>query len=340
MTSVEYLQLLLSGRKMPGHFTMPLIKQFCTINTGDLYGAYSQDYRVLTRCQLEMARRFPVDAFNCLGYPYREAADCGLAVEFPEDAQPIAHGVLVEGPEDIERVRWPAPHEGRLMSDRISAIREFKRERPDVAVIGVCDGAFAAANTFLGIQRAMMSLYDDPDFLRALMEWIEPNEVRFALAQVEAGADIIFIGDALASQISPESYVEHVLPSEIRMVRAVQETGAAVRFHICGDITNIIDRVAETGARLIDLDYQVDLAHACEVVATVSPESFVVGNFDPVTVLLQGTPDHVRDVCRECERRAAGFDNFILSPGCEVPPATQLENYEAMLEFGRAPINY
>ena len=59
-----------------------------------------------------------------------------------------------------------------------------------------------------------------------------------------------------------------------------------------------------------------------------------MGKFDPVSVLLRGTPDDVRRACRQDEQDAAGFDNFILTPGCEVPPATPPENYDALLEFG------
>ena len=90
--------------------------------------------------------------------------------------------------------------------------------------------------------------------------------------------------------------------------------------------------VAEPWGR--DLDYPVALAAACAVAAATAPRTFVVGNFNPVAGLLVGGPAQVQEVCRSCERQAAGCDNFILSPGCEVPPATPAENYEALVRFG------
>ena len=156
MTSVEYLQLLLEGKKLDGHFSMHLIKQYCTIQLGEKYGQYSQDYRVLTDCQNRMMDRHPIDVFQSMGYPYREAADCGLQVEFPEDSQPGHLGVLVESRADLARLHWPKPTEGRLMSDRINAVRQFKRLRPDVVAMGTCEGVFAQANTFLGIEQTML----------------------------------------------------------------------------------------------------------------------------------------------------------------------------------------
>jgi MtaA/CmuA family methyltransferase len=334
MNSCQCLQLLLDGKKITGHFMMPLVKQFCTVNTGASYGQYSRDYRVLTQSQLKIMERYPIDIFNCLGHPYREAGDCGLHVDFPEDSQPTGRGILVRTREDLARLDWPDPHKGPLMSDRIHAIAEFKRLRPDIVAMGACEAPFALANTLLGIERAMLLLCEDPDFLLDVMRWIEPHAQRFVAAQIEAGADMIFMGDSLASQVGRRFYTDYILESETRMVQAVQVLGVPVRLHICGDTTGILASVAGTGARFIDVDYPVDLAEACRVVADVSPGSYVVGNFDPVAVLLRGTPDDVRETCRQCERQTAGYDNFILAPGCEVPPDTPTANYQAMLEFG------
>ncbi len=323
MTSVEYLDLLMEGRpadeRPPGHLVMSFVKQFCCVQTGRPYGPYSSDFRVLTQCQLELQEKYPVDAFNVMGYPYREAGDCGLPVEFPEDAQPIGRGPLIRDRDGLAERRWPDPRQGRLMSDRINAIATFKERAPDVVAMGACESPFALAATFLGLETTMLCLYDDPGFLHEVMDFIAPNAIRFARAQMEAGSELIFMGDAIASQIGPELYAEHILEHEMAVVSAVQEMGVPVRLHICGDATPLIDHVARTGARMIDIDYAVDLRFACDRLARLSPESYAVGNFNPVTVLLQGTPDDVRAACRDCEQQAAGYQNFILSPGCEVP---------------------
>ncbi|MBN2294027.1 MAG: hypothetical protein JXM70_16495 [Pirellulales bacterium] len=334
MTSTEYLKQLLAGNKPPGHFMMPLVKQFCTVNTAGKYGEYSLDYHVLTRCQLEIIERYPIDIFNVLGYPYREAADCGLSVEFPEDGQPVSEGVLIHSRDDLERIYWPDPREGRLMANRIAACREFKRLRPDIVMMGACEAPFAQACTFLGIERAMMLLYEDPQFLLDVMERIEPLELDFCMAQIEAGAEMIFMGDSLASQVNPHFYEDYILDFEKRITQNIQAYGVPVRLHICGDITSILCRVASTEARFIDIDFPVDITDACRAVARVSPTSYVVGNFHPVQVLLNGSPEEVRRVCRNCESEAAAFNNFILAPGCEVPPATPVDNYQTLLEFG------
>ena len=142
------------------------------------------------------------------------------------------------------------------------------------------------------------------------------------------------MGDALASQVGPAIYEQLIVDSEAPVVRAIQDAGAAVRLHICGDINNIMASVATVAAGFIDIDFPVDIRNACEVVARSCPESYVVGNFHPVEVLLHGSPEDVRATCLECERQGQGLNNFILAPGCEVPPATPPENYKTLIEFG------
>jgi MtaA/CmuA family methyltransferase len=255
-------------------------------------------------------------------------------VEFPNDAQPSAKGILVERLEDMDRLHWPKPKDGRLMSDRIHAIRRFKEARPDMVAMGAVEAPFAQACTFLGIERAMTAFFDDPELIRGVMDWIEPRAIQFALAQIEAGADMIFLGDSLASQIGAEFYREFVRDSEIRVVSAIQDRGVPVKLHICGNIRPILGEVAAVGARFVDVDFPVDLSAACAAITTGCPGAYVVGNFHPVQYLLQGTPKDVLRVCAECEAQTKGFNNFILAPGCEVPPHTPPGNYQAMIEFG------
>ena len=55
----------------------------------------------------------------------------------------------------------------------------------------------------------------------------------------------------------------------------------------------------------------------------------ICGNYDPVAILLQGTPELVRERVNAC---ADLFDGgYISSAGCEVPMDTPEENLTAVL---------
>lgn len=151
---------------------------------------------------------------------------------------------------------------------------------------------------------------------------------RFAVLQVEAGADIIGIGDAATSLISPDMFREYALPYQKRIVEAVHAAGGKTKLHICGNTTNVLPLMLETGTDIIDLDWMVDLKRAR---ALAEGKNVVYsGNYDPVAVLLQGTPERVREAVLSCA--AICPDRYISSAGCEVPRDTPPENLLAVAE--------
>ena len=327
MTSIDRLMAAMRGEPVDRVPNMPLIKQFCTRQLGWKYVDYNRDPLVLVEAQLRMYERWRVDCFNVIGYAYREASDCGLPLLWLEDTVPQAEGVLVEQRSDIDQINWPDPWEGPLMSDRLRAIQLFKRRRPQVGVLGWVEGCFAQALTFRGMQQAMMDLITAPDLLRELMEFILPNEIAFAQAQVDAGADFIGVGESAASLVRPDHFTELISPFERELITAIQDMGVPAKLHICGDITQLLEAMASLGAQIIDIDWQVDLRQARRILGA---DVCLCGNFDPVAILLRSTPEKVREECRRSIREA-GMP-FVLAPGCEVPPDTPAENYAAFCE--------
>ena len=147
------------------------------------------------------------------------------------------------------------------------------------------------------------------------------------MAQIKAGADIIGLGDAVASQISPQMYNRFALPFEQRIFNAVHEMGALARLHICGDTTQILPDMVISGADIIDIDWMVDMGLAAN---TFRDGPTVCGNFDPVGVLLRSTPEEVYTETMNCLR--LGGDRCISAAGCEVPDGTPVENLQAQVK--------
>ena len=327
MTSVERTLAALRGERVDRVPNMHLIKQFCTRQLDIRFTDYNRDYRVLVDAQLRMHDRWGFDCFNTTGYPYREAGDCGLPLEWRDEAVPHALDVPVKDRKDIEALTWPDPWDGPLMRDRLNAIRLFKRERPEVTVLGWVEGCFAQAATFRGLNQLMMDLVLEPEVVWELMDFCLPMETAFARAQVEAGADIIGIGDSAASLVRRDHYAEFILPYEHKLIEAIHGMGAPTKLHICGDITRLLPDMATLPVRMVDVDWMVDLKEAR---AVLGPEVCLWGNFDPVRVLLQGAPEQVREACRRCIRESG--PRYVLSAGCEVPPDTPAENFAAACE--------
>ncbi|HSV31637.1 MAG TPA: uroporphyrinogen decarboxylase family protein, partial [Atribacteraceae bacterium] len=166
--------------------------------------------------------------------------------------------------------------------------------------------------------------------VQALLDLCVQTGLRFARAQVDAGADLIGVGDAAVSMISPRIYEELILPYEQNLIQGIHDMGCRVKLHICGNTTTLLPLMARTGADIIDLDWMVDLALARRL---CGDSIILCGNVDPVSVVLQGTPEDVRRKSIECFQQA-GMP-FILSAGCEIPAATPEENLRALCESVR-----
>jgi MtaA/CmuA family methyltransferase len=178
----------------------------------------------------------------------------------------------------------------------------------------------------------MSDLVDRPDWVLELLEVCAETSVKFAVAQIEAGADIIGLGDAVASLISPAMYRKFALPYEQRVFNETTRRGKIGRLHICGNTNKIIAEMAASGAQIIDLDWMVDMEKAAE---EFGDHISFCGNFDPVAVMLQGSPADVYSATQECLRK--GGNRSFSAAGCEVPDRTQRENilaqHKALLEF-------
>ena len=192
--------------------------------------------------------------------------------------------------------------------------------------MGWIEGPAAEAADLRGLSELMIDLIDDPGFCEDLMDLCVEVGIEFARAQIDAGADTVGIGDAVASQVSPAVYRQLILPREKALVKAIQSMGAWVRLHICGDITHLLPGIASLGVDLLDLDHMVDMA---AVRGAIGSRVVLTGNIDPVKVL-QGNPRAIRSGIAEAYRSVG--DPYMVGAGCEIPSGTPAANLRALCE--------
>ena len=134
--------------------------------------------------------------------------------------------------------------------------------------------------------------------------------------------------------ISRTQYQTFVYPYHQTLIRRLRERGVLVTVHICGNITNRLDLIVESGAHIVSVDYKVALRDASA--ATAGRAAFA-GNLNPVAVMQQSTPEQVAAVAQAALASVGQDGNYILMPGCDLPPTTPLENVLALIETRPAP---
>ncbi len=334
MNGRERTLAIFEGRPVDCLPLMPITMMFAADLAGVPYGRYTADHRLLAEGQLRTAERFDFDYVSCISDPAREAADCGANVKFYDDQPPAIDeaNALLADKTVLMRLKAPDPLAGGRMTDRVEAAALLrKRVGDDKLLEGWIEGPCAEAADLRGINRLMLDFYDDPAFVRDLFEFVLEMELRFARAQVEAGIDLMGVGDAAASLVGPQIYAEFVQPYEQRMVDALHEMGVKVRLHICGNISRILPGIGQLGCDLVDVDYMVSMEQARH---ETGPQQVLAGNLDPVRSLRDSYPQSIAEALGECYRQAG--PRYVVAAGCEVPRDTPWENVEAMRKFARS----
>jgi MtaA/CmuA family methyltransferase len=328
MNSKERFQARMDGKSVDRPPNFNIFMTFAAHYIHQPLSSYYLDYRVLCEANLALLEPFQVDIVQTISDPYRETADFGAEVLFPEDGLPLCRRPLLADPGDLLKLKLPDPLTGRRMSDRLNAVRYLNEQvGEEVPVMGWVEGALAQAADLRGVSDLLVDLYERPEWVSELLEMVTQVEIEFARQQAAIGAEIIGLGDAIASQISPAMYRQFALPYEQRIFNAVHEAGALARLHICGNTTRLLPDMTRSGADIIDADWMVDFDLARRVCGDkIAP----CGNMDPVGVFLQSDPETVRQEVWRALRQ--GGPRSFNAAGCEIPDATPEENLTAQTE--------
>jgi len=305
----------------------PILMQFAAEYMGSDYAAFASDHRVLVEANEVCARDFGIDQLSCISDPYRETQGFGSTIEFMKNGPPRSSHPLQET-KDLSVLAKPDPGSSVRMLDRVRAVETYhQRFHGQFSILGWVEGPAAEAADLRNVTPFLIDLLDDEPFACELMDLCIDTAIEFARAQVDAGADTIGIGDAIASQVGPDLYHELIQPREKRLVHAIQEMGAYVKLHICGNITHLLPGIADLGVDILDVDHLVDMAR---VRGAVGGRVAIAGNADPVSVVRNGTPGAIRDAVRRAYEQVG--NPYIVNAGCEIPAGTPVDNLKAFCE--------
>ncbi|NOY61505.1 MAG: uroporphyrinogen decarboxylase [Calditrichaeota bacterium] len=325
MNSYERYMRGVAGKSVDYLPRVPILMQYAAEYIGSHYGAFASDYRVLVEANATCAGDFDFDQLSAISDPYRETQGFGADIEFIPDGVPRCLTPPLQNSMDLLQLKRPNPLKSERMLDRIKAIREFKKNFDrKYSIMGWIEGPAAEAADLRTVGHFLMDLVLEESFIQELMDICVDVAIDFALAQIEAGADSIGIGDAIASQVSPQVYDRLIQPREKIIVREIQKSGALVRLHICGDITHLLPGIADLNVDILDVDYMVDMV---QVRKAMGGKTVLAGNLDPVQGVKFGTPKSIQSAILKTYEQVG--NPYIVNAGCEIPSGTPIENLQA-----------
>lgn len=328
MNSKErFEQLFRYGKTEGGFLFRPILMHFAARYIGETYRAFASDYRVLVESNIRCMEDFNTDAVGLISDPYRETSAFGAKVTFPEDSVPRCLETLIKTQDDICRLKIPDVYQAIRTRDRIDGARMLSKEvGSEVPVIGWVEGHLAEACDLAGVNEILMKIILEPDFVKRLIDKVNTTAKAFAKAQIDAGCDIVGVGDAICSQISAENYREFVKEKHRELFDFIHQQGARVKLHICGNITHLLNDIKELNPDIVDIDHLVDMEMAFNLLGT---DIVRCGNLDPVSVIQQMEASEVKERIRSLCDKEKGR-RYIISGGCEITVNTPLENLRAL----------
>ncbi|MBN1590472.1 MAG: uroporphyrinogen decarboxylase family protein [Pirellulales bacterium] len=257
-----------------------------------------------------------------------EAGALGLPVRFPLDESATVEMHPVETVADLDQYKVVDPmYDGRVWVFR-ETVRLLK-QLIDMPIGVYVSGPFTLAGLMMGANDVALAVLDVPEVVHAAVNFCEHVVIEYAKSLQRAGADMICVLDPTAMMLSPTMFWEFAGKSEQNVFRHLD---TRTILHVCGNTTHLVEKMCETGTHALSFDSLVDLP---AVAPRVPSDVVIMGNVDPVSVMLQGNREKVRRATTELMEAMRGYDNFLISTGCDLPPETPLENIVELVQTAR-----
>ena len=257
----------------------------------------------------------------------------GSVLEFPEKEPARVQHYFLSSIQDVSKLKIPDPQQDGRLPLWLETTRQVRKlVGKDKAIMGRADqGPFGLLFLLRQSDELLMDLLtSDEKYLFEGLEICMEAGVRFAKAQLEAGADLTSVGDGASGEslISPRQYMKFSQPFE-KMYKEKLGKGL-IALHICGKSNNIIQGMIDTGFDCLEIDHLNNIEHTLRV---TQDRTSIWGNVDPSSVLAFGSKEKVLNESRrilEIAKRKTW--KFVLCPGCVVQSNTPPENVLAMSE--------
>ncbi len=262
-----------------------------------------------------------------------EAEAFGAEIAFTDDEVPNVIGRLVPDYASVEALQVPSLDAARV-PEYLKANKLVAEYITDKPVFGGCIGPFSLAGRLFDMSEMMMALFIEPETIHLLLEKCSTFITQYIRAMKATGVNGVIIAEPAAGLVSNDDCSAFSSAYLARMVEELQDEHFMMVLHNCGNTGHCTSAMVEIKAAALHFGNKMDMVNALQ---ECPADVLAMGNIDPVGILKMATPEKVKQETLSLLQRTAGWSNFILSSGCDVPPYIPEGNikafYEALQEF-------
>ncbi|HWS00639.1 MAG TPA: uroporphyrinogen decarboxylase family protein [Prolixibacteraceae bacterium] len=287
-----------------------------------------QDGEVHALAIEKLSEVYPTAATTVIMDLTLEAEAFGTPIEFQQDEMPHLLGRLVTNAEDIEALQVPDLSAGRipeyLKANRLTV--EATRNKPVFA--GVI-GPFSLAGRLYDMSEIMVACYTEPESIHCLLDKCNRFILNYCTELKKTGCSGVVIAEPAAGLLSNEDCIEFSSEYIKKIVETLQDDTFLVILHNCGNTGHCTEAMLYTGANAYHFGNAIEMTEALK---SCPSDKLILGNADPVGVLKLLPAAEVKAYISGLLNRTSGYDNFVLSTGCDLPPHVPAENIAAFFE--------
>jgi len=180
-----------------------------------------------------------------------------------------------------------------------------------------------------------MDMVQDPNYVKELVGYCGQVAIGMARMYIEAGMDVIAVVDPLISQVSPK-HIEKMLSETFTAIfDFIRAQEALSCFFVCGNASKQIEVMCKMNPDGISVDENVNLVTAKEI--TDQYNITLGGNIPLTTTMLLGTQEDNMKGVIDLLDSIKDHRNLIVSPGCDMPYDTPIENTVAAAQAVKNP---
>jgi len=308
---------------------------------------YDIDYRVyinspedMVKCWVQAVETFDYDWILLHPDDYIEIEPLGVQTFADEKIPPSPVSQLAADYDTLNGLAIPNAHSDGRMPHHLAGLQGIKEAMDDtVCVVGRVAAPFSSVALLYGVEAALLLMMTDPQLFRDTAEFMAELMIYWALEQVKAGADALWVGDCVASSgfLSPNHYAAFAAPGAAQVCDAIKQAGAWAIYHAGDPSLPHLKLTAEFQPSMLNVGEGIDLA---VVKQAIGDRVCLSGNINPIKLFEAKDLSEVeQETIRVLEGGKPG-GGYVFNSGEGVPRQTNPEIIATMMRTAKQHCRY
>lgn len=217
----------------------------------------------------------------------------------------------------------------------LAAINEIKENLGEtICLTGRVAAPFSSVALLYGMEKALTLLVENPELFRKTAEFFVELMTEWAKAQIQAGADAIWVGDCVACSgfISPAHYADFAADGASKVNAALRNAGGIVFYHAGESSSAHLELMADTRPDALSIGGRIDIGQVKE---TLGRRICLLGNIRGIETLQLSSPDEVQKETIRIMKAGKINGGYIFNSEEGIPYQTPEDNVAIMMRTAK-----